>query len=36
MIGFAQGWNVEQEVPEDEARKRGIKTIATGPETATA
>ncbi|MEA2211941.1 MAG: hypothetical protein QOF83_1889 [Solirubrobacteraceae bacterium] len=36
MIGFAQGWNVEQEVPEDEARKRGLKTIAGGPEAATA
>jgi hypothetical protein len=36
MIGFAQGWNVEQEVPEDEARKRGIKTIAGGPKPATA
>jgi hypothetical protein len=36
MIGFAQGWNVEQEVPEEEARKRGIKPIAGGPEAATA
>ena len=36
MIGFAQGWNVEQEVPEDEARKRGLKTIAGGPTAATA
>lgn len=36
MIGFSQGWNVEQEVPEDEAKRRGIKTIAGGPETATA
>jgi hypothetical protein len=32
MIGFAQGWNVEMEVPEDEARRRGSKTIARGPE----
>jgi hypothetical protein len=32
MIGFAQGWNVEMEVPEDEARRRGSKTIAQGPE----
>jgi hypothetical protein len=36
MIGFAQGWNVEREVPEDEARKHGMKTIARGPETAAA
>jgi hypothetical protein len=36
MIGFAQGWNVEQEVPEEEAKKRGIKPIAGGPKTATA
>jgi hypothetical protein len=36
MVGFAQGWNVEQEVPEEEARKRGLKTVAGGPETATA
>ena len=36
MIGFAQGWNVEIEVPEEEARRRGSKTIARGPEAATA
>jgi hypothetical protein len=36
MIGFAQGWSVEQEVPEEEARRRGSKTIAGGPEAATA
>lgn len=36
MIGFAQGWNVEQEVPEEEARRRGIKPVAGGPKTATA
>ena len=36
MIGFAQGWNVEMEVPEEEARRRGSKTIARGPEAATA
>lgn len=36
MIGFAQGWNVEQEVPEDEARRRGIKPVAHGPKTQTA
>lgn len=32
MIGFAQGWNVEIEVPEDEARRRGSKPIAVGPD----
>jgi hypothetical protein len=32
MIGFAQGWNVELEVPEEEARKRGLKPVARGPE----
>jgi lysylphosphatidylglycerol synthetase-like protein (DUF2156 family) len=36
MIGFAQGWNVELEVPEDEARRRGSKPIAHGPSAATA
>jgi hypothetical protein len=36
MIAFSQGWNVEQEVPEEEARRRGSKTIARGPETAAA
>jgi hypothetical protein len=36
MIGFSQGWNMEQEVPEDEARRRGAKTIAGGPNAATA
>jgi hypothetical protein len=36
MIGFAQGWNVETEVTEEEARKRGAKPVATGPSTATA
>jgi hypothetical protein len=30
-IGFAQGWNVELEVPEEEARRRGSKPIAVGP-----
>jgi signal transduction histidine kinase len=30
MIGFAQGWNVEMEVPEEEARKRGSKPVARG------
>jgi hypothetical protein len=36
MIGFSQGWNVETEVPEEEARRRGSKPIARGPEAATA
>jgi lysylphosphatidylglycerol synthetase-like protein (DUF2156 family) len=34
MIGFSQGWNVETEVPEAEARRRGSKPVARGPETA--
>ncbi len=36
MIGFAQGWNVELEVPEDEARRRGSKPAAHGPQVAAA
>ena len=36
MIGFAQGWNVELEVTEEEARKRGSKPVARGPEAQTA
>jgi multisubunit Na+/H+ antiporter MnhB subunit len=36
MFAFSQGWNVETEVPEEEARKRGAKPVATGPSTATA
>jgi hypothetical protein len=36
MIGFSQGWNVELEVPEEEARRRGSKPIARGPAAATA
>ncbi len=36
MIGFAQGWNVELEVPEDEARKRGSTSVASGPQAQTA
>jgi hypothetical protein len=36
MIGFAQGWNVELEVPDEEAKRRGSKAVATGPETAAA
>jgi hypothetical protein len=31
MIGFSQDWNVELEVPQDEARKRGSKPVAVGP-----
>ncbi len=36
MVGFSQGWNVETEVPMEEARRRGSKPIATGPDTAQA
>jgi hypothetical protein len=39
MQGFAQGWNVEQEVPEEEARRRrgGRNTSGSGsPAPATA
>jgi lysylphosphatidylglycerol synthetase-like protein (DUF2156 family) len=36
MIGFAQGWNVEIEVPQEEAEKRGSKPIAVGPSAASA
>ena len=36
MIGFSQSWNVELEVPADEARRRGSKPIARGPSAATA
>ena len=36
MIGFAQSWNVELEVPEEEAQRRGSKPIAHGPSAATA
>ena len=36
MIGFAQGWNVELEVTEEEARKRGSKPVAYGPKAQTA
>ena len=31
IIGFAQGWNVELEVPEDEGRPRGSEPVAVGP-----
>jgi hypothetical protein len=36
MFGFAQGWNVELEVPDEEARRRGYKTQSAGAGTATA
>ena len=32
MVGFAQGWNVELEVPEEEARRRGIRAVHHGPQ----
>ena len=32
MIAFAQGWNVELEVPEEEARRRGIEPAHRGPQ----
>ena len=31
MYGFAQGWNVEVEVPEDEARRRGYNPTSSPP-----
>jgi hypothetical protein len=31
MLGFSQGWNVEMEVPEEEARRRGYTPVETGP-----
>jgi hypothetical protein len=39
LYGFSQGWNVEVEVPEDEAKRRGYKPTGSGsgpPEPATA
>jgi hypothetical protein len=36
MLAFAQGWNVEQEVPIDEARRRGYDPGGPPPEPATA
>ena len=36
MIGFSQGWNVELEVPEEEARRRGITPAHRGPSAQTA
>ena len=34
LIGFSQGWNVELEVPDEEAARRGSKPIARGPRAA--
>ncbi len=31
MLGFSQGWNVEMEVPIEEARRRGYTPAETGP-----
>jgi hypothetical protein len=31
IFGFAQGWNVELEVTHEEAQRRGIKPVASGP-----
>ena len=31
MLGFSQGWNVEMEVPIEEAKKRGYTPVETGP-----
>jgi lysylphosphatidylglycerol synthetase-like protein (DUF2156 family) len=31
MLGFAQGWNVEMEVPAEEAKRRGFTPVQTGP-----
>lgn len=31
MLGFAQGWNVETEIPQEEAKKRGYKMAEKGP-----
>src|SRR5205823_14229581 len=36
MRAFAQGWNVELEVPIDEAKRRGSRPAAPPPEPATA
>jgi hypothetical protein len=36
LVGFAQGWNVELEVPDEEAKRRGSKVVAKGPEAAAA
>ena len=34
MIGFSQGWNVEKEVPREEAKKRGSRPVQQGPKAA--
>ena len=34
LVGFAQRWNVEQEVAEDEPHRRGAKPVARGPRAA--
>ncbi len=31
VVGFAQGWNVEQEVPQEEADRRNARPVAGGP-----
>lgn len=31
IVAFAQGWNVEQEVTDEEARGRGSRPVASGP-----
>lgn len=31
MIGFSQGWNVELEVPAEEAKRRGYRSSGPGP-----
>ena len=36
LVGFSQGWNVELEVPDEEARRRGYRTRPSGPGAATA
>ena len=36
LVGFTQGWNVELEVPDDEARRRGYRPRPSGPGAATA
>jgi hypothetical protein len=36
MIAFSQAWNVEVEVPEEEAKRRGYKKISRPGQPATA
>jgi hypothetical protein len=36
IVGFAQGWNVELEVPDEEARRRGYRARPSQPGSATA